>query len=113
MPLVTTRSIPGRVELTAMLAMIMATGALGIDLMLPAFGDIRSDFGLASDSTAVAGIVTAYFIGMAVGQPVFGAIADRYGRKRALVAGLLLYGVSATVAALSVSLGMLLIAAFQ
>lgn len=93
-----------------MLAMIMATGALGIDLMLPAFGELRSEFGLEPTSTAVAGIVTAYLVGMAVGQLVFGAIADRFGRKKALVSGLVLYGVAAAMAALSVSLGMLLAA---
>lgn len=92
--------------------MIMASGALGIDLMLPAFGDIRAHFGLAPESTAVAGIVTAYFIGMALGQLVFGAVSDRYGRKPALVIGLIGYVAAATAAALSPSFGFLLGARF-
>ncbi|MGF1666541.1 MAG: multidrug effflux MFS transporter [Acidimicrobiia bacterium] len=103
---------PKRVELTVMVAMIMATGALGIDLMLPAFGAIRESFGLPEDSTATARIVTAYFVGMAVGQLVFGVISDRYGRRRALHIGLWLYVVAATAAAVSPTLNILLAARF-
>jgi DHA1 family bicyclomycin/chloramphenicol resistance-like MFS transporter len=87
--------------------MIMATTALGIDLMLPAFGEIREAFGLAEDSTAVAGIVTAYFIGLAAAQMVWGPLADRYGRKRVLHIGFALYSVGALASALAPSLGFL------
>ena len=87
--------------------MAMACTALGIDLMLPAFGDIRQAFGLATDSTAVAGIVTAYFVGLALGQVLWGPIADRYGRKVTLYAGLAVYMAGAATSALSPSLGVL------
>jgi DHA1 family bicyclomycin/chloramphenicol resistance-like MFS transporter len=87
-----------------MVAMIMATTALGIDLMLPAFGDIREAFGLVEDSTAVAGIVTAYFIGLATAQVVWGPLADRYGRKAVLRMGLLVYIAGAAASAFSPSL---------
>ncbi len=90
-----------------MLAAIMASTALGIDLMLPAFGDIREAFGLDADSTAVAGIVTAYFIGLALAQAVWGPVADRFGRKPTLYAGLGLYAVGALASALSPSLPVL------
>ena len=97
----------GRAEFTVMLAAIMASTALGIDLMLPAFGDIRLAFGLAADSTAVAGIVTAYFIGLAISQVVWGPAADRFGRKPTLYAGLTLYAVGALAASFASSLGVL------
>lgn len=97
----------GRLEFTGLLASIMATTALGIDLMLPAFGDIREAFALPSDSTAVAGVVTAYFIGLAVAQIFWGPIADRYGRKVTLNAGLALYTAGALAAALAPSLAVL------
>ena len=48
--------------------MIMAMGALAIDLMLPAFDEIREHFGLAADSTRVAHIVTMFLLGMALAQ---------------------------------------------
>jgi DHA1 family bicyclomycin/chloramphenicol resistance-like MFS transporter len=90
-----------------MMSMAMACTALGIDLMLPAFGDIRSAFGLPADSTAVAGIVTAYFVGLALGQVLWGPIADRYGRKTTLFAGLTMYMAGAAASALSPSLAVL------
>lgn len=95
-----------------MMSMAMACTALGIDLMLPAFGDIRQAFGLAADSTAVAGIVTAYFVGLALGQVLWGPIADRYGRKVTLYAGLAVYMAGAATSALSPSLGVLFGARF-
>jgi DHA1 family bicyclomycin/chloramphenicol resistance-like MFS transporter len=102
----------GRVEFTTFLAMSMALAALGIDLMLPAFGDIRADLGLAPDSTAVAGLITAYFLGLALGQLIYGPIADRYGRRRALGIGYAVYGVGALASAVSPSLGLLLLGRF-
>lgn len=101
-----------RTEFVAMLAAIMASTALGIDLMLPAFGEIRAAFGLADDSTAVAGIVTAYFIGLALGQAFWGPVADRFGRKPTLYAGLGLYAVGALASAVSPSLPLLYAARF-
>ena len=82
---------------------LMATTALGIDLMLPAFPDIRAEFGMAADSTKVAWIITAYFLGMAVGPWCFGPASDRFGRRTPLRAGLVLYGLSSAVAALAPS----------
>lgn len=93
--------------------MVMAATALGIDLMLPAFGSMRIDFGLPPDSTAVTGTVTTYFLGLALAQVVYGPLSDRFGRKPVLYFGLVLYAVSALVSALAPSLGVLLIARFS
>jgi DHA1 family bicyclomycin/chloramphenicol resistance-like MFS transporter len=98
----------GRIEVIALLAMSMALGALGIDLMLPAFDAMRADLGLAAGSTAIAGTVTAYFMGLALGTLVYGPLADRYGRRRALFVSYAIYGAGAAASALSPSLGVLL-----
>ena len=42
----------GRRELLALLSLTMALTALSIDLMLPAFGEIRASFDMAEDSSA-------------------------------------------------------------
>lgn len=42
---------------------------------------MRADLGLASDSTEVAGVVTACLMGLAIGQPGRGPPADRFDRK--------------------------------
>jgi DHA1 family bicyclomycin/chloramphenicol resistance-like MFS transporter len=101
-----------RVEFTMMISMIMAVTALAIDMMLPAFGAMRSNFGLAADSNAVAPIITFFFLGLALGQPVFGPLSDALGRKRVLYAGLALYVVASIGAAFSPSLGVLLLLRF-
>lgn len=88
----------------------MALAALGIDIVLPAFGDMRLDFGLAEDSTAVAGVITAYFIGLSVAQVVYGPLADRFGRKPILYVGYGVYLVGAVASALAPSLGLLFVA---
>ena len=67
-PVSAPRGSIGTVEFIALLSMIMALAALSIDLMLPAFGEMRSSFGLAEDSSRVAGVVTAFLLGLAVGM---------------------------------------------
>ena len=86
--------------------------ALGIDTLLPAFDDIRAEFGLASDATSVAGLVTAFMVGFGLGQFPAGLLADRYGRRPVLWGGLALYIVGAAASALAPSLGMMIAARF-
>jgi DHA1 family bicyclomycin/chloramphenicol resistance-like MFS transporter len=99
-------------EFIALLSMIMAVGALSIDLMLPAFADIRADFGLAADSTAVTGIVSAFLLGLALGQIPYGPFSDRFGRKPMLYAGFAIYAAGAIGAALAPTLPLILAARF-
>lgn len=100
----------GRRELIAMLAMATALTALGIDLMLPAFDEIRADLGLAADSTAVTGLVTAYFVGLGLGTLFYGPLADHRGRRGAMRLGLGIYLAGALLAAVAPNLPMLLVA---
>ncbi|MGI9017250.1 MAG: multidrug effflux MFS transporter [Euzebya sp.] len=99
-------------ERTLLLAMSMAVVALGIDLLLPAFADVRADLGLPADSTAVAGLITAYFIGMALGQPLYGPLSDQWGRKPLLYASYVVYAVGALLSAVAPTLPLLLVSRF-
>jgi DHA1 family bicyclomycin/chloramphenicol resistance-like MFS transporter len=80
-----------RAEFIAMISMLMAVVALAIDMMLPAFGVMRSDFGLEASSNALAPTVTFFFLGLALGQPIWGPLSDALGRKRILYLGLAIY----------------------
>ncbi len=102
----------GRKELVGLISGIMAFTAVGIDLMLPAFDDIRADFDLGTDSTQTTRVVTMYFFGLAAGQLFYGPIADRFGRKPTLYAGAAVYVVGSIGAALASSFEMLLAARF-
>ena len=87
------------------MATTMGLTALSIDLMLPAFDEIRADFGLAPDSTETAAIITVFFLGLAVAQLAYGPLADRFGRKPVLYAGLAIFILGAIGAAVAGSLG--------
>ncbi len=97
----------GSGQLVTLLAFSMALTALGIDLLLPAFGAIREEYGLAADSNATAGLVTAYFLGLAAGQLLYGVLADSLGRRRALYLGYAIYLAGAVLSFLAPSLGAL------
>src|SRR5215510_8906135 len=79
-------------EFVALMALLIALTALSIDIMLPALPRIADGFGLtqANDRQLV---VTAYLAGFASGQPVYGPLSDRFGRKSVLIAGLLIYAI--------------------
>ncbi len=99
----------GRREFVGLIAACMGLTAVGIDAVLPAFGRIRSDFGLAEGSTSVSWVITAYFLGLAFGQLFYGPLSDRYGRKPFLYVGLCLYIVGGIGSALAPSLTVLVV----
>ena len=98
----------GEREFIALMAAVTASTALGVDVMLPALGEIREAFGLPPDSTTLSWTVSLYLLGLGCAQLVFGPLADRFGRKPTLYAGLALYVAGAAGAALAPSLGFLL-----
>ena len=103
---------PGRNETLAMLSAVMALMAMAIDLMLSAFDEMRVTFGLEPTSNEVAGVVTVFFMGLAVAQLFFGPITDRFGRKSVLYASVAVYILGAVGSALAPTLPLLLVARF-
>ena len=104
--------MPGRRELLAMLSAIMALMAMALDLMLSAFDEMRAEFGLAPTSNEISGVVTMFFMGLAVAQFFYGPITDRYGRKPVLAGSIVIYIIGGIASALAPSLGALLVARF-
>jgi MFS transporter, DHA1 family, multidrug resistance protein len=89
-------------------AMAMAAGAVSIDSLLPAFGKIRTELGLEPGSSATAGLITAFFLGMAIGQIPVGVFADRFGRRPILLFSVGVFSIGIAGVALSHSLTMML-----
>jgi MFS transporter, DHA1 family, multidrug resistance protein len=58
-------------------------------MYLPAFSEIAEDFNTTPAQIALS--VTSYFIGLALGQIIYGPLLDRFGRKPPLYVGLILY----------------------
>lgn len=99
-------------EFIALVVALMITTSFAIDLMLPAFPDMRRQFGMAADSTTVTWTVTAYFYGLAIGPWLYGPISDRHGRRRPLYVGLGVCMLAATLAALAPTWWLVVMARF-
>jgi MFS transporter, DHA1 family, multidrug resistance protein len=92
--------------------MCMAASALSIDLILPAFARIRSDLHLGENSAGTAGLVTTFFVGMALGQIPAGMAADRWGRLPILRWSCVLFVLGTVGAFVSPTLPLLLFSRF-
>ena len=90
------------VWLPALLGFMTAVGSISIDMYLPAFPTIARELGDIRGGAQMT--LAAFFIGLAIGQLVFGPLADRVGRKVPLLAGMTLYTLATIGCALSTSL---------
>jgi DHA1 family bicyclomycin/chloramphenicol resistance-like MFS transporter len=96
----------------AVLSLCMAVTALGVDTILPAYGEIRDWFGLAEDANEVTGLITFYLMGNSIGLLPAGLLADRYGRRAVMWGGLVLYVVGAVGSIFAPTLGWMIAARF-
>jgi len=98
-------------EFIALMALLMSMTAMSIDIMLPALPDIGEALGVL-DTGNLPLVVTVFMLGMAVGQLIWGPLADRFGRRRPLLLGLALFVIATTVAVTTQSFSELLAARF-
>ena len=87
-----------------MIALCMAMAAMSIDLLLPAFPEMREEFGLEPGAPGISRVITAFFVGIGLGQLVYGPLSDRFGRKRVLYGGIAVYVVGAVASTRAQSL---------
>lgn len=76
-------------QLILILGSLTALGPFSIDMYLPGFSGIAKDL-----NTTVANVsmtLSSYFIGISAGQLLYGPLLDRFGRKKPLFIGLLVY----------------------
>jgi len=75
--------------LILILGLLSAIGPFSIDMYLPGFPAIASD--LHTTVAHVSLSLSSFFIGISVGQFLYGPLLDRFGRKKPLYLGLTLY----------------------
>jgi DHA1 family bicyclomycin/chloramphenicol resistance-like MFS transporter len=92
--------------LILLLGTMSALGPLAIDMYLPAFPTIAAEFhvGVAEVERTLA----VYFIGLSLGQLVYGPASDRFGRKRPLYFGLIMFIIASAGCALAASVHQLM-----
>jgi len=77
------------IKLILILGSLTALGPFSIDMYLPGFAGIAKDL-----NTSVANVsmtLSSYFIGISAGQLLYGPLLDRFGRKKPLFIGMLVY----------------------
>lgn len=82
-------SNPIPLKLTILLACIFALSPLAIDTYLPAVTLIADD--LNAQAELVSMTVSLYVMGLAFGQLIGGPLSDKYGRRRLMLIGLLIF----------------------
>jgi len=92
------------------LGTLIALGPFSIDMYLPSFDSIAKEF--TTTKAQVGFSLTSYFIGISFGQLAYGPIMDKFGRKKPLLIGLVVYIVSAISCFYSPNLYWLIISRF-
>ena len=99
---------PGTFALTALLAALTALGPLSTDMYLPSLPDIARQF--HASTPQVQFTLSAFLIGFAAGQILYGPVSDRYGRKPVLLVAVGLFCAASLACTLSTSIEILIAA---
>ena len=89
------------------LGMLTAIGPFSIDMYLPGFPAIAAD--LQTTVARVGLSLSSFFIGISLGQLLYGPLLDRFGRKKPLYLGLSIYLLASIACAFSTSVNALII----
>lgn len=84
--------MPSRLRLVLILGALSAFAPMSIDMYLPSLPTLAVEFGASTSATQLT--LSAFFVGLAIGQALYGPLADRFGRKPALYVGLTVYAIA-------------------
>ncbi|MEO5746279.1 MAG: multidrug effflux MFS transporter [Terracoccus sp.] len=98
------------IAMVVALGVMSSFGPLSIDLYLPALPQVARDLGVTADGVALT--LTSCTLGLGVGQLIVGPLSDRWGRRRPLLAGIVLFTVFSLVCAVAQTLPLLVAARF-
>jgi MFS transporter, DHA1 family, multidrug resistance protein len=101
---------PDTLGMTVMLAMLVALGPLSTDMYLPSLPAIARELHATTAETQLT--LSAFLVGFAVGQFVYGPISDKVGRRPVLLAGLGIYVAASLACTFAPSIAMLIAARF-
>jgi DHA1 family bicyclomycin/chloramphenicol resistance-like MFS transporter len=92
----------------ATVVFLTAIAPLATDMYVPAFPRVAHDLG--AGATQVQLTLTTFFVGMALGQLVGGPVSDQRGRRRPLLAAVVVLTIASVACALSPTIGVLMAA---
>ncbi|WP_321842287.1 multidrug effflux MFS transporter [Paraburkholderia bannensis] len=94
--------------LLVLICLFASAGQFAIDVYVPALPAMAHYF--STSSQAIQSSVSGYMAAYALGQLVFGPIADAYGRKRVLAGGLVIYTIGCVLSLAAPNIGLFLVA---
>jgi DHA1 family bicyclomycin/chloramphenicol resistance-like MFS transporter len=99
------------IEFVALMALYVALMAMSIDMILPALAIMGKEFGVENENQTqfVIGIL---FLGFTFGQIIYGPIADSFGRKPTIYAGLAIFAFGNILSIFSNSFEVMLLGRF-
>ncbi|MGW1198930.1 multidrug effflux MFS transporter [Streptomyces sp. NPDC002536] len=105
-PTPTSAPAPASLVVTLVLGALTALPPLSMDMYLPALPEVTG--ALHSPAATVQLTLTACLMGMALGQLVVGPMSDKWGRRRPLLAGMVVYVIATAACALAPGAGVLI-----
>jgi len=88
------------------LGMLSTFGPLSLDLYLPSLPELADELHASASASQLS--ITTCLLGLAVGQLAAGPLSDRFGRRRPLMVGLVLYVLTSAACAFAPSIWILL-----
>ena len=82
-----------------LLALITLSGTLAMHIFVPALPHTAHDLGASAG--AAQWTLSAYILGLALGQLTYGPVSDHFGRRPVLAAGLVVYALASVAAMLA------------
>jgi DHA1 family bicyclomycin/chloramphenicol resistance-like MFS transporter len=92
------------------LGLLTSIGPFSVDMYLPAFNHIAVD--LHTSISNVMYSLSTYFIGISFGQLFYGPLLERYGRKKPIYVGLVIYLIACMGCVFAFSVDMLIVMRF-
>jgi MFS transporter, ACDE family, multidrug resistance protein len=89
---------------------VTLTSVMGVASITPAFPKIIRELGISAQSVGL--LITVFTLPGVILTPVFGMLADHYGRKKVLIPSLFLFGIAGAACAFSSTFHIMLVLRF-
>lgn len=90
--------------------LLLSVSAFSIDILLPSLLAISDGLGASVEHTQL--VIPVYMFALGLGNPLYGAMSDRFGRRSGIILGLGIYVVGALLCLVASSIEYLLIGRF-
>ncbi len=94
-------------EFIALMAFLAANVALSIDAILPGLTDIGISLSV-SEASDLSLIISSVFLGLGIGELIFGTLSDSYGRKPMVYLGVAIFILASMISTTATSIEMML-----